>query len=63
VFASKSQTIPLVDGMFRPELAGASRRKFHGEWIALIRIARGLVAVIEVTGPANPELFHAVPAQ
>lgn len=30
---------------------------------ALIRIARGLVAVIEVTGPANPELFHAGPAQ
>jgi len=30
---------------------------------ALIRVARGLVGVLEVTGPANSELFHAGPVR
>jgi nitrite reductase (NO-forming) len=30
---------------------------------ALIRVARGLVGVLEVTGPDNPVLFHAGPAR
>ena len=43
----------------KPQEPGTYKLTDH----ALIRIARGLVAVIEVTGPANPELFHAGPAQ
>jgi len=30
---------------------------------ALIRVARSLVGVIDVTGPDHPELFHPGPAQ
>jgi len=43
----------------KPQEPGTYKLTDH----ALIRIARGLVALIEVTGPANPELFHAGPAR
>ena len=42
-----------------PQEPGAYKLTDH----ALIRIARGLVALIDVTGPANPELFHDGPAK
>lgn len=43
----------------KPLVPGTFRLVDH----ALIRVARGLVGVLEVTGPANPELFHAGPAR
>jgi len=43
----------------KPQEPGSYKLTDH----ALIRIARGLVALIEVTGPANPALFHDGPAQ
>ncbi len=42
-----------------PHVPGTFRLVDH----ALIRVARGLVGDLVVTGPANPELFHAGPAQ
>ena len=42
----------------KPLVPGTFRLVDH----ALIRVARGLVGVLEVSGPANPELFHAGPA-
>jgi nitrite reductase (NO-forming) len=43
----------------KPLVPGTFRLVDH----ALIRVARGLVGVLEVSGPANPELFHAGPAR
>ena len=43
----------------KPLVPGTFRLVDH----ALIRVARGLVGVLEVSGPENPELFHAGPAQ
>jgi len=43
----------------KPLVPGTFRLVDH----ALIRVARGLVGVLEVTGPANSELFHAGPVR
>ena len=43
----------------RPLVPGTFRLVDH----ALIRVARGLVGVLEVSGPPNPELFRAGPAR
>lgn len=43
----------------KPLVPGTFRLVDH----ALIRVTRGLVGSLEVTGPANPELFHAGPAR
>lgn len=43
----------------KPLVPGTFRLVDH----ALIRVARGLVGVLEVSGTANPELFHAGPAR
>ncbi len=43
----------------RPQVPGSYKLVDH----ALIRVARSLVGVIDVTGPDHPELFHPGPAQ
>jgi len=43
----------------RPQVPGSYKLVDH----ALIRVARSLVAIIEVTGPERPELFHSGPVQ
>jgi len=43
----------------KPLVPGTFRLVDH----ALIRVARGLVGVLEVSGPVNPDLFHAGPAR
>jgi nitrite reductase (NO-forming) len=43
----------------KPQVPGTFRLVDH----ALIRVARGLVGVLEVTGAANPDLFHAGPVR
>jgi nitrite reductase (NO-forming) len=44
---------------FKPLVPGTYRLVDH----ALIRVVRGLLGVVEVTGPPHPELYHAGPAQ
>jgi nitrite reductase (NO-forming) len=44
---------------FKPLVPGSYKLVDH----ALIRVARGLVGAIEVSGPPRPELFHEGPAQ
>jgi nitrite reductase (NO-forming) len=44
---------------FKPLVPGSYKLVDH----ALIRVARGLVGTIEVSGPPRPDLFHAGPAQ
>lgn len=44
---------------FKPLVPGSYKLVDH----ALIRVARGLVGTIEVSGPPRPELFHEGPAQ
>jgi nitrite reductase (NO-forming) len=41
-----------------PHVPGTFRLVDH----ALIRVTRGLVGALDVTGPPNPEIFHAGPA-
>jgi len=43
----------------KPQVPGSYKLVDH----ALVRVARGLLANIEVTGPANRELFHEGPSQ
>lgn len=43
----------------RPQVPGSYKLVDH----ALIRVVRSLVASIEVTGPARPDLFHSGPVQ
>jgi len=44
---------------FNPLVPGSYKLVDH----ALIRVARGLVGAIDVSGPPHPELFHEGPAQ
>jgi nitrite reductase (NO-forming) len=44
---------------FKPLVPGSYKLVDH----ALIRVARGLIGAIEVSGPLHPELFHEGPAQ
>jgi nitrite reductase (NO-forming) len=44
---------------FKPLVPGSYKLVDH----ALVRVARGLVGAVEVSGPPRPELFHEGPAQ
>lgn len=44
---------------FKPLVLGSYKLVDH----ALVRVARGLVGTIEVSGPPRPDIFHGGPAQ